>query len=169
MSDTPCMLRHTDIRDARKRFRHPWNPNSEVILTQLAPLTGLERTGVSLVSIPPGKESFATHMHHSEEEWVYIISGSGTAEIGEGHYPVEAGDFMGFPPATVAHNLRNSGDEPLVYLMGGESLENEGADFPALGRRMVRLGQTIDVFDLEDGRPMDPFTLEEIGGEDAPD
>ena len=169
MSDSPYLIRRDQVSKARRRFRHPWNPDSEVILTQLAPLTGLKRTGVSLVSIPPGKQSFVPHMHHREEEWVYIISGSGTADMGDDHYPVEAGDFMGFPPATVAHNLRNTGDETLVYLMGGESLEHEIADFPEHGRRMIRLGETMDIFDLSDSRPMDPFTLDEVedeGGDD---
>lgn len=162
MSESPYLLSGASIREARKLFRHPWNPDSEVVLTMLGPPTGLKRTGVSLVTIPPGKESFVPHMHHREEEWVYILSGAGAALIGDEEYPVGAGDFMGFPPATVAHNLRNTGDEPLVYLMGGESLENEVADFPGLGRRMVRLGQRMDIYDLADGRPMDDFSLEDV-------
>jgi uncharacterized cupin superfamily protein len=166
MSDNPYLLRRADIRKARKRFCHPWNPDSEVVLTQLGPPTGLKRTGVSLVSIPPGRESFVAHMHHREEEWVYILSGSGAARIGDEEYPVGAGDFMGFPPATVAHNLRNTGQEPLLYLMGGESLETEVADFPGLGRRMVRLGPKMEIFDLADGRPMDPISLEDAGEDD---
>lgn len=165
MSDPPFLVSRDQVRAARRRFRHPWNPDSEVVFSQLAPLTGLKRTGVSLVSIPPGRESFVAHMHHREEEWVYIISGEGTAEIGDDEYPVGAGDFMGFPPGTVAHNLRNDGDETLVYLMGGESLEREVVDFPGLRRRMVRLGETMDIFDLADARPMDPFTLEDAGHE----
>ena len=142
MIDSPYIVRRQQVSQARRRFRHPWNPDSEVVFSQLAPLAGLKRTGVTLVSLPPGKESFVAHMHHREEEWVYILSGEGTAEIGDDHYPVSAGDFMGFPPGTVAHNLRNTGGETLLYLMGGETLEHEIADFPGLGRRMVRLGDT---------------------------
>jgi uncharacterized cupin superfamily protein len=169
MSDSPYLIRRDKVSKARRRFRHPWNPESEVVFSQLAPLTGLKRTGVTLVSLPPGKESFVAHMHHWEEEWVYILSGNATAEIGDVHYPVGAGDFMGFPPGTVAHNLKNTGDETLVYLMGGETMEHEIADFPGLGRRMVRHGETMEIYDLADGRPMDSFALEEVGGEEAPD
>ncbi len=163
MSESPYLLRSASIREGRKRFRHPWNPDSEVVLTQLGPPTGLKRTGVSLVTIPPGRESFAPHMHHCEEEWLYILSGAGAAQIGDEEYPVGAGDFMGFPPGTVAHNLRNTGDEPMVYLMGGESLENEIADFPGLGLRMVRLGPSMEIFERADGRPMDPIVVEDAG------
>lgn len=39
---------------------------------------------------------------------------------------------MGFPTPSVPHHLRNIGDEDLVYLVGGENLEVEVADFPRL-------------------------------------
>lgn len=166
MSDSPYLVRREQVRNGRKRFRHPWNPDSEVVFSQMAPLTGLKRTGVTLVSIPPGKESFVPHVHYREEEWVYIISGNGTAEIGEEQHAVAAGDFMGFPPGTVAHNLKNTGDEMLVYLMGGEALEHEIADFPGLGRRMVRRGESVEIYELTDGRPMDPIAFEDVGSDD---
>jgi uncharacterized cupin superfamily protein len=166
MSDSPYLIRREKIREGRKRFRHPWNPDSEVVFSQMAPLTGLKRTGVTLVSIPPGKESFVPHVHYREEEWVYVLSGTGTALIGDDDYAIEAGDFMGFPPGTVAHNLKNTGDETLVYLMGGEALGHEIADFPGLGRRMVRRGETMEIYDVADGRPMEPVVFEEVGDED---
>lgn len=43
------------------RHSHPWNAKSEMVGVQLGRLAGLERTGVSLARIPPGKESFAYH------------------------------------------------------------------------------------------------------------
>ena len=50
-----------------------------------------------------------------------------------------------------------------------EGMEHEIADFPGLGRRMVRHGETMEIYDMADGRPMDSFALEEVGGEEAPD
>lgn len=161
MTDKPYLVRADDVKAAAESFSHPWNPNSRVIGTHLSPMAGLQRTGLSLVRVPAGKESFAYHLHHREEEWIYILSGRGTAEIDEKEYEVGPGDFMGFPSATVAHHLRNTGVEDLVYLTGGENLEHEIADFPRLGRRMVRMGRHIDVFDLEDAKSMDPKTTAE--------
>jgi uncharacterized cupin superfamily protein len=41
----------------------------------------------------------------------------------------------------------------LAYLFGGENLEYEIADFPKLGKRMLRRGQAIDVYELADTKP----------------
>ena len=160
MSDEPKpagpVLSAEEIRAAARTFSHPWNERSRVIGTHLSALAGLRRTGVSLVRVPAGKESFCYHVHHREEEWVYILAGYGTAEIGEDEYPVGPGDFLAFPAAGDAHHLRNTGSEDLVYLMGGENLEHEIADFPRLGKRIVRMGESLEVFDLDSSRPFEP-------------
>jgi uncharacterized cupin superfamily protein len=120
---------------------------------QLGRLAGLSRIGVNLARIAPGKESFVYHSHEREEEWLYILSGRGTAEIDGADYEVGPGDFMGFAAPSVAHHLRNSGEEELVYLMGGESLDLEVARFPKLGRVMVRTGDKVEIYDSADARP----------------
>lgn len=47
---------------------------------------------------------------------------------------------MGFP-TSVAHHLRNPYEEKLVYLVGGENVNIEVANFPRLGRRIIRKEQ----------------------------
>ncbi len=145
------------IRENEGTFSHPWNPDSQVTGTRLSDLGGLKRTGVSLVRIVPGKESFAYHLHHREEEWLYILSGKGIAEVDGEEQEVNPGDFLAFPTPSVAHHLRNPFDKDLVYLMGGESLEHEIADFPRLGKRMVRLGEEVQIYELGDGKPLGPL------------
>lgn len=148
----PYLVRAADLTGAFT-FHHPLNPASEVVFLHqggktLSELTGLTRTGVHLCRIPPGKEAFAYHLHHREEEWVYVLSGQGIAEIGEQSLPVGPGDFLGYPPGTVGHHLRNpSSSEDLVCLMGGERGNVEVADFPRLGKRMVRTGDEALVVD----------------------
>ena len=155
--DRPELLRAADIAAKAGAHSHPWNPKSEMTGTQLSRLTGLERTGVSLARIAPGKESFVYHSHAREEEWLYILTGTGTAEIGGGEYEVGPGDFMGFPTPSVAHHLRNTGDEDLVYLMGGENRDAEVATFPRLGKKMVRIGETVEIYDMDDAREFGPL------------
>ena len=93
------------------------------------------------------------HSHRLEEEWLYILSGSGVAEIDDSEFEVTAGDFMAFPTPSVAHQLRNAGADDLIYLMGGENREVEIADFPRLGRRMIRDGSAIDIIEIADVKP----------------
>ena len=153
VENTQYLLRAAEIDDQSDSFSHPWNPNSLVSGTRMSRLAGLQRIGVSKVTVPPGKESFIYHSHHCEEEWIYILSGKGVARIDEQEYEVEPGDFMGFPAPSVAHHLKNPFDEDLVYLMGGETKDVEIADFPDLDKRMVRRGAEIEIFDVADGKP----------------
>lgn len=157
VEDRPELLRAADIAAKSGAHAHPWNPKSELHGAQLGRLVGLKRAGVSLVRIPPGRESFVYHSHAREEEWVYILAGHGTAEIYDGEYEVGPGDFMGFPTPSVAHHLRNTGREDLVYLMGGENLDAEISDFPRLGKRMVRVGDRVEIHELGDASPFAPL------------
>lgn len=157
MTDRPELLRAAAIAAKTGTHSHPWNPKSEMKGVRLGYETGLRRTGVSLARIGPGKESFVYHSHEREEEWLYILSGTATAEIDGEDYAVGPGDFMGFPTPSVAHHLRNTGAEELVYLMGGEHRDAEVADFPRLGKRMVRMGEKLDIYEIADAKPFGPL------------
>jgi len=119
---------------------------------------GLKRTGVNFIRVPAGKESYVYHSHQYEEEWIYVLSGHAVALIDDAEYEVGVGDFIGFPAPSVAHLMRNPGPDDLVYLCGGESREFEVADFPKLGKRMVRTGKQVDVYDAGDAQPFGPLT-----------
>ena len=144
-----CLVRAEDISDQAVTASHPWNPNSEFTGTRLAALSGLKRVGVNLMKVPPGKESFIYHSQEREEEWIYLISGRGVAEIEDEEFEVGPGDFMGFPTG-VAHHLRNPYDEDLVYLVGGENVDIEVANFPRLGRRIIRNRDDVQVYRTSD-------------------
>ena len=157
MAQERFVVRSEEASEQASRFSHPWNPNSELYGTRLSSLVGLSRVGVSRVSVPPGKESFVYHSHYREEEWIYVLSGRGKAEIDDEELEVAAGDFMGFPAPQVAHHLRNPYDEDLVYLVGGENLDVEVADFPRLGKRMLKRGQDVEVYEASDARSFGPL------------
>jgi uncharacterized cupin superfamily protein len=151
----PHLLRRDEINEGESTFSHPWNPKSEITGTHLSGLAGLERTGVSLVRVAPGKESFAYHLHHREEEWIYVLSGSGIATVDGEEYEMGQGDFIAFPAPSVPHLMANPGEEDLVYLMGGERRRFEVADFPTLDKRMIRRGSVFEIYRLSDGKPFD--------------
>ena len=148
------LLRAADIAAGSQTFSHPWSESSEVTGHQMGKATGLQRTGVNLARIAPGKEAFPYHSHWQEEEWIYILEGRGLARIDGAEYEVGPGDFMAFPTPGVAHSLRNPFERELVYLMGGESRELDVADFPDLGRRMFRHAKGVEVFELQAAKPL---------------
>jgi len=132
------------------RFQHPLNPRSEVHLRALGALAGLQRVGILIGRVPPGKESFVYQSHQHEEEFLYVLSGRGIAEIGDEEVEVGPGDFMGVATPSSAHHLRNPFDVDLVYLMGGEHREVEVADFPRLRKRLIRDGDDLQVVAWDD-------------------
>lgn len=54
---------------------------------------------------------------------------------------------MGFPAGSAAHHLRNIGSGDLVYLVGGEIVAVDVADFPVHDKRLVRVGEPAMVVD----------------------
>ncbi|KIG15669.1 Cupin 2 conserved barrel domain protein [Enhygromyxa salina] len=112
---------------------HPLNDRSEVFMTRLSDPTGLSHVGVSIARVPPGKESFALHVHSVQEEWIFVLSGQGTVQIDDEQLELRAGDFVGFPPNGPAHVIRNSSDTDLVYLQGGDRRTGDIGRFPGLG------------------------------------
>jgi uncharacterized cupin superfamily protein len=140
-------------------IRHPWNANSDVRVKPLSAAAGLSRVVLSLARVPPGKESFVYHSHERDEEFLFILSGRGRAEIGEEVFEVGPGDFMGFTAPGAAHHLTNPYEEDLVYLMGGERSGLDIGHFPRLKRRIVYSRTGINA--VEDSA-LQPMAMEDF-------
>lgn len=141
------LLRAEDQAAGEICARHPLNPKSKVFLRGLSRQVGMQRAQLWVARLPPGHESFIFHSHAGEEEYVYILSGRGRAEIGDEVFEVGPGDFMGFTAPSPAHNLANPYDEDLVYLMGGESRDVEIGEFPRHGKWIVKRGEELFLVD----------------------
>jgi uncharacterized cupin superfamily protein len=159
MTDAPrkVMWKADEIAGRGKRFKQRLNPNSEFIGAGLSRLAGMSRAHVSLARLPAGRDSFAYHAHMLEEEWIYILSGRGVAEIDGASHEVGPGDFMGFATPSVPHLLKNPFAEELVYLMGGEDRPLDVLDYPTLGKRYLLIGTAGGTEFYELGAPVKPF------------
>jgi uncharacterized cupin superfamily protein len=145
------VLRASEIAAAARPFTHPWNPHSAMRASWLGHAASLARTGVNLLTVPPGNESFTYHAHLHEEEWIYILSGRAVIDDGDAQHEVGAGDFVAFPTPSQPHQLRNPFETDVVYLSGGERAAFDVADFPRYGKRLVRIGDKATVYDLGNG------------------
>jgi uncharacterized cupin superfamily protein len=145
------VLRARDIGARQEVFSQPWDPDSELIGVRLGKYLGLKRVGVSIVRLPAGANGEAAYAKHREEEWVYVLMGEGLALIGDVEVPVGAGDFLAFPAPQVTHQLKNAGQDDLVYLTGGENAKMDIVDFPSLGKRLVRVGGEITAYPMGAG------------------
>lgn len=152
-----ALLTAADIAAMPEEARvHPLDSSVVRHNRSLGDATGLKTLGVHLVRLKPGATSTVFHYHLHDEEWIYILSGRGEAEIGEGRYAVGPGDFMGFVAGSEPHLLRNPYEEDLVYLVGGNRLPFDVCDYPRIGKRRYRVEGANEYVDLEaiDRRPM---------------
>jgi len=136
--------------------KHQFNDNAIRHTRSLGDLLGLSDMGIHLVRLQQGHDSTQFHFHHEDEEFVYILSGKGIAEIGDEEHEIGPGDFMGFTKHSLPHNMRNPFEEDLVYLMGGTRSAIDVCDYPRIGRRMYRehgIKQYVELEDLQEVRP----------------
>jgi uncharacterized cupin superfamily protein len=104
----------------------------------LGDAVGMRDMGIHLVRIAPGDESTEYHTHYCDEEFVYILSGRGIAEIGSRKIKIGAGDFMGFTAKSLPHGMRNPYKEDLVYLMGGTRKPIDISEYPRSRKRAYK-------------------------------
>ena len=69
---------------------------------------------VTLVEVAPGGV-IVEHLHQTNFESAYIMTGEGLLHLPEGDVPVVAGDGVTVPPQTL-HGLENTGAEPMRIL-----------------------------------------------------
>ena len=142
--------------------RHPFNPASDAYLRSLGRFAGLQRVALTLARVPPGRESFIYHSHERDEEFLFILSGRGRAEIDGETIEVGPGDFMGFATPSVAHHLTNPYGEDLVYLMGGEDKPIDVVTYPHLDKRYLLMQTDKGTEFYELGEPTKPFGRDRI-------
>lgn len=104
----------------------------------LGDLVGMTDMGIHLVRIKPGNQTTEFHTHYCDEEFLYILSGRGVAEIGDKTFTVGAGDFMGFSAKSPPHSMANPFEEDLVYLMGGTRKAFDVSEYPRAKKRTYK-------------------------------
>ena len=144
------LLKAADIRAMPEEARvHALDSSSVRHTRALGDAVGLATIGVHLVRLEPGNTSSVHHFHHHDEEWIYVLSGRGTAEIGDEKFEVGPGDFMGFVAGSLPHSLTNSSAEDLVYLVGGNRLPFDVCDYPRIRKRRYRVNGANEYVSLD--------------------
>jgi uncharacterized cupin superfamily protein len=102
----------------------------------------LARLGAQYVVVPPGKTGFPFHSHRNNEEMYIILEGRGRYRLGAAGYEVEAGDVLAAPAgdASTAHQLTNTGDAPLRYVIVSTRNDPDVLEYPDSGKYMVAAG-----------------------------
>jgi uncharacterized cupin superfamily protein len=146
-----------EARERAQAFTQRLNPDSAFSIFRLGLRGGLERAGISVVRLDPGKESFAYHAHRLEEEWLFILDGAALCRIDGKDETLRAGDFVGFPAPSVPHLLKNPFDEPCTYLVGGSRPAMDIIDYPDMGKSFAMHGDEGSTDFQELAPPIRPF------------
>lgn len=96
---------------------------------------GLTMLGASYFEVRPGESAFPFHVHYLEDEIIVILSGEGTYRFGDTTRSVTVGDVLGAPAgrAEWAHQLTNTGSEPLKYICVANQTETNVVELPEEG------------------------------------
>ncbi|KAJ3141797.1 hypothetical protein HDU90_006144 [Geranomyces variabilis] len=150
----PVLHASTIARIEPNKRSHALLPTAERHIVSLDDIVGLTHTGVHLARVPPNKTSLAFHNHRTDEEWTFVLSGTGVCDLSSENadgtldhlriesVPVGTGDFLGFVRNGRAHCLRNTSDtEDLVYLCGGERVAEVVCEYPLARKiRFISVG-----------------------------
>lgn len=121
---------------------------------------GLTTLGLNVTRVAPGKTAYPFHSHRANDELFFIVSGRGELRLGEKRHPVRAGDLVSCPlggPET-AHQIINTGSEPLDYLSISSNIDPEICEYPDSNKvgvwcgkysYMTRGNQPVDYWDGE--------------------
>jgi uncharacterized cupin superfamily protein len=122
----------------------------------LGSAAGSERTGISHVTLPPGRLGYPPHCHSAEEEIFVVLAGEGMLMLGEDEHPVRPGSVVARPPGTRIPHAFRAGETELVFLAYGTREPNDIAYYPRSGKVSLRgvgvLGR-IEPLGYWDGEP----------------
>jgi uncharacterized cupin superfamily protein len=112
---------------------------------------GARRSGLNLVTLPPGTEGAPPHCHSSEEELFVVLAGEGTLELWSRpdpanprqtepveQHPLRASHVVSRPAASrVPHSLR-AGQDGLIYLAYGTKEASDMCWYPRSNTVAIR-------------------------------
>lgn len=82
---------------------------------------GLQKIGIHIETIYPGRRTSWPHAESTEEEFAFVLEGNPSAWIDGTLYPLKPGDFVAFPSGTgITHTFINNSNQTARLLVGGE-------------------------------------------------
>ncbi len=92
---------------------------------------GLLNFGINLTELAPSAMSALKHQHLTQDEFIYILSGTPSLVYGDEEHRMAPGDCFGFKCGNgIAHHLVNNSDATVVYLEIGDRSPDDQVDYP---------------------------------------
>lgn len=115
----------------------------------------LTNFGVNWVTLAPGSASALRHWHTTQDEFIYVVSGTLMLVTDDGETVLMPGMMAGFPAGVAnGHHLVNRSDQPAVYLEVGDRAPNDQVSYPDVDLQGSHTAVGWQ-FTHRDGRPYD--------------
>ncbi|KAJ6576604.1 hypothetical protein DFH09DRAFT_1149840 [Mycena vulgaris] len=133
------IIRAATIQSLLKPRGHPLDTSRVRVTASLGDQVGLTKTAIHKTTLAPNMLSTVEHYHDVDDEWLYVLQGSGTLLCaGEGtDTVVTAGDFVGFPATARQPHAFRAGEEGMEYLTGGSREAVDLCHYPLIGKALV--------------------------------
>jgi uncharacterized cupin superfamily protein len=133
--------------------------------------TGGSKLGCTYTTVQPGAVAWPYHWHAANEEVIIVAAGHGTLRIGEATVEVRAGDYVTCRTG-VAHQLSNTGTEPLTYWCLSTMIDPEVCGYPDSGKagastRQLASGPFRHLFPIGEGHGVGYFDNDPLAQPDA--
>ncbi|GAB5389422.1 MAG: hypothetical protein Alpg2KO_23900 [Alphaproteobacteria bacterium] len=155
-TDTLTPVAATDISPRKTKSLYPAEFSAQVegrLKRQLGEAFGLTNFGINLTTLPPGAKSALLHAHSTQDEFVYILSGTVTRVTEQGDQAMTAGDCIGFPAGGPAHQLVNKCDQDAIVLEVGDRSAGDQVVYPQDDLKAVMGDDGHWQFTRKDGSP----------------
>ena len=105
----------------------------------VASVIGARKLGYNITEIAPGSAAFPFHNHRVNEEMFFVLEGGGELRLGSERLALRVGDFIACPPGDqeTAHQIVNTGAQPLRFLAVSTVLDPEICEYPDSGKFSV--------------------------------
>jgi uncharacterized cupin superfamily protein len=121
---------------------------------KLGDVFGLTNFGVNLTHLSPGAMSALAHCHSTQDEFIYILTGSLTLILGDEEFALNPGDCYGFKAGTgVAHHLINRSTETVTYLEIGDRTVGDEVSYPKDDLKAIQVADGLWHITHKDGNP----------------
>ena len=139
MKEEKYILKKDEIESATGSSKtHFLNANAQCTNKSLGDIVGLTGFGFHIMEVQPGNDTTEHHFHYNEDECVYILSGEGTAQIGDEFFSVFDGDFLGYRKGGMAHSIKNTGTSVLKCIVVGQRLGSDVVEYPTQKKQIYR-------------------------------
>ena len=100
---------------------------------------GARKLGYNVTEIAPSAAAFPFHNHRVNEEMFFVLEGAGELRLGHDRFALRPGDFIACPPGDqeTAHQIINTGTQPLRFLAVSSVLDPEICEYPDSGKFSV--------------------------------